>query len=81
MKVKLFITAFLQVFLVSANTWFIATGFWPGIAAAGFGISYLWTVNVRKVTISTQSDRIIYSAGAMLGGLSGVFISQLISKR
>jgi hypothetical protein len=80
MKLKLFITAFLQVFLVSANTWFISRLFWPGIAMAGFGISYLWTVNVRKVTISTKADRFIYATGAMLGGLSGVFISQLIKK-
>ncbi len=38
-NLKLFITAFLQVFLVSANTYFIASKFWLGIGFAGFGNS------------------------------------------
>jgi len=80
-RIKLFVTAFLQVFLVSANTWFISRLFWPGIATAGFGISYLWTINVRKVTIATTTDRLIYSGGAMLGGLAGVAIGSLIKGR
>lgn len=79
-RLKLFTTAFLQVFLVSANTWFISRMFWVGIAAAGFGISYLWTVNVRSVNIATKTDRLIYSTGAMLGGLCGVYFSSLIKK-
>jgi hypothetical protein len=75
---KIFLTAFFQVFLVSANTLFIARMYWPGIAAAGFGISYLWAINVRRVNVSTLRDRMIYATGAMLGGLSGVFVSSLI---
>lgn len=75
---RLFLTAFVQVFLVSANTYFISKLFWPGIAVAGFGISYLWTVNVKKISISKQKDRLLYSFGAMCGGLSGVFVSQFI---
>lgn len=75
---KLFITAFIQVFLVSANTYFIANTFYLGIAAAGFGISYLWTANVRKIAAGTTGARIIYATGAMLGGLAGVIFSKLI---
>jgi len=75
---KLFITAYVQVFLVSANTYFIANLFWPGIAIAGFGISYLWTANVRRISIGSTADRLIYATGAMLGGLTGVIISKLI---
>jgi len=80
-KQKLFATAFMQVFLVSANTWFISRLFWPGIAAAGFGISYLWAINVKKANIATTADRVIYSTGAMLGGLCGVLISSIIRGR
>jgi len=76
-KLKLFGTAFLQVFFVSANTRFISVLFWPGIAAAGFAISYLWAVNVRKVTISTNADRVIYATGAMAGGLMGVLLTKV----
>jgi hypothetical protein len=79
-KIKLFITAFFQVFFVSANTYFIANCFWIGIAIAGFSISFLWTINVKKIAISKIRERFIYSFGAMLGGLTGVFLSQIIIK-
>lgn len=78
MDLKLFLTAFLQVFLVSANTLFIANLFYPGIAIAGFGISWFWTGNVKKISLSGKKDRLTYSFGAMFGGLCGVLISNLI---
>jgi len=77
---KLFLTAFLQVFLVAANTYFISKLFWPGIAIAGFGISFLWAGNVKKISIGSNIEKIIYASGAMVGGLSGVFISSLFLK-
>jgi hypothetical protein len=75
---RLFITAFLQVAMVSANTYFISRLAWIGIAACGFGISYLWTVNVRKISASTTRERLAYASGAMLGGLTGVALGSLI---
>ena len=77
---KLFITAFLQVFLVSANTYFISKTMYLGIAIAGFSISYLWTLNVQKISIASRKERIVYSTGAMLGGLSGVYLVIIILK-
>jgi hypothetical protein len=79
-RTKLFLTAYLQVFLVSANTLFISRLFWFGIAAAGFGISYMWTLNVRRISVSSQTDRLIYSTGAMTGGLSGVLLATYATK-
>lgn len=76
-KFSLFTTAFLQVFLVAANTYFISHLVWIGIAVAGFFISYIWTINVRKVNFGGKMDSFIYSLGAMFGGLAGVFIAQL----
>lgn len=75
---KLFATAFMQVFFVSANTYFISQLFWIGIAVAGFSISYLWTINVKRIAIAKLKDRLVYSIGAMLGGLAGVFISKVL---
>lgn len=80
-KKKLFITAFLQVFLVSANTYFISRLVWVGIAACGFGISYIWTLNVKSISASTLPERMAYATGAMLGGLAGVITSTLIINR
>ena len=74
---KLFLTAFLQVFLVAANTLFITRMFYLGIAIATFLISFFWTYNVQKISIAKMKDRIIYCSGAMLGGLSGVYIANL----
>ena len=74
----IFITGYAQVFLVSANTYFISRTTWLGIAVCGFGISYLWTINVRRVTIGSRTEQIIYSSGAMLGGLTGVMLAKMI---
>ena len=76
----IFTTGFAQVFLVSANTYFISRTTWLGIAVCGFGISYLWTINVRRVTIGTRTEQIVYSTGAMLGGLTGVMLAKLIKQ-
>ena len=73
---KLFLTAFLQVFLVAANTYFIAKLFYPGVFIAGFMISFLWTGNVKKISFSGYKERLIYASGACLGGISGMFTSQ-----
>lgn len=71
-NIQLFRTGFLYVFLLSANTYCIAKLWWAGIAVCGFLISFLWTVNVKRVAASTLHNRIAYAGGAMLGGLLGV---------
>jgi len=76
----IFSTGFAQVFLVATNTYFISRTTWTGIAVCGFGISYLWTINVRKVSIGAKSEQIVYATGAMLGGLSGVLVAKIIKK-
>lgn len=77
---KLFITAFIQVFLVSANTYFIANSFYAGIAVAGFGISWFWSSNVKSVAFGSKFHRLVYASGAMFGGITGVLISKIILK-
>jgi len=78
-KTSIFITAFLQVFLVSANTLFIANLFYPGIIIAGFGISWFWSGNVKKISFSGIKTRLVYSFGATIGGVSGVIVSSFIN--
>ena len=77
-NITVFLTGFVQVFLVSANTYFISRTTYAGIAVCGFGISYLWTINVRKVAISNRTTQIIYAAGAMMCGLLGVYMAKMI---
>lgn len=77
---RLFITGFLQVFFVAINTYFLSHKYYLGVMVAGFCISYIWCLNVKKVSISTTKERIIYSCGASCGCVFGLFISTLILK-
>lgn len=76
--IKLFLTAFMQVAFVSANTYFLSQVNYIGALICGFSISWLWSSNVRKISIGTKKERIVYSSGASLGGLLGLFLSQFI---
>lgn len=76
---NLFLSGFLQVFLISGNTYFIAQKFYPGVAVFGFLISFVWSLNVRRVALGTLQDRVKYSIGAAAGSLAGLLVSQLIA--
>ncbi len=69
---QIFGFAFLQVFLVACNTWQIAREYEFGAGIVGFLISYVWTFNVKKLAVSTMSDRLIYACGAGLGTVAGM---------
>lgn len=73
----IFKTSFIQVFLVSINTIFLAKGLYIGVAVAGFAISYYWVGNVKKANIATEKERIVYALGATCGGLTGLLTTKL----
>ena len=77
--IKLFISSVTQVALVAANTFFIATLNFPAIFTCSFLISLTWTWNVKRVVLGGTRDRLIYAAGASFGGITGVFLSKLVS--
>ncbi len=72
-----FITAFIYMLLLSANTICLAGGIWMGVAGLSFAISYIWCGNVKRVVIHTKKERIIYASGAMLGALIGLLITKI----
>jgi hypothetical protein len=76
-KLKIFFTAYIQVCLVALNTILLARGILMGVAVVGFAISLTWTFNVRNVAFSDTYDRLIYSFGASLGGVSGLLITKI----
>ena len=78
--INLFFSGFIQVGLVSANVYFISHKLWIPLLVTGFLISYIWSHNVKKVVFGSERDRIIYSSGACLGGLTGVIISNLMGR-
>lgn len=77
--VKLFFTGYIQVLLVVFNTYCVSKDFLIGIIICSFGISYFWTHNVKKIAFGTEKDRIIYSLGALAGGLCGYFLGKYLT--
>jgi len=74
---KLFITAFIQVYLVAISTVCLAKSFYIGVAIASFFISFTWTFNVKKIAICNTLERITYSSGACIGSLLGLLTTKL----
>jgi len=79
-KIGLFFTSYIQVMLVACSTVFIANSNPVGIIVSSFFLSLMWTVNVKKIVISTCLDRITYAGGAAIGSLCGMYIAYSISK-
>lgn len=74
---NLFITGFLQVFFVALNTWLITQKNFIGVLIVSFLISFIWSFNVKKVAFGSINDRVIYSLGASIGGLTGLVVGAL----
>lgn len=77
---KLFVTAFFQVFFVAGSTACIAAKNYPGAFLTGFAISYIWTLNVRKIAASTLAERVSYATGAAFGSIAGMGVSSTLLK-
>lgn len=77
-NLRLFATAFLQVYFVAIQTVFLANSFYIGVAIFGFLISFVWTFNVQKVVFGNITQKLIYSAGAMCGSVLGLLTTKII---
>jgi len=74
----LFLTGFIQVLLVSINTWQISHSKWLGSFAVAYLISFVWTFNVRGIAFGGWYERIIYPLGAAIGCITGMMICKLL---
>lgn len=79
-RLSIFSTGFLQVALVSAQTYMVARAAFVGVLIVGFLISLVWSVNVKKVAFGGWFDRIVYSSGAGLGAVVGMSVAMLFAK-
>jgi hypothetical protein len=77
-NLRLFSTAFLQVYFVAIQTVFLANSIYIGVAIVGFAISFVWTFNVQKVVFGNITQKLIYSAGAMIGSILGLLTTKII---
>lgn len=78
-RLTLFLTGFIQVALVAANTYLIAHGRVISVLIVGTAISLVWTVNVRRVAFGGWWDRVAYSIGAGVGSVVGMCAAKLLS--
>jgi hypothetical protein len=76
-RVYLFLTGFLQVSLVSAQTWLISKDVFAGVFTVGFFISLVWSYNVKKIAFGGWWDRVAYAVGAGVGGVVGLSVVRM----
>lgn len=74
-RILLFGTGFLQVSLISANTWLVSHVLDLGVFMASFFISLVWSFNVTKVALGSWKDRIAYCFGTAFGAIAGMRIA------
>lgn len=77
--IRLMATAYFQILAVSCNVVFIQKQFIIGTLISSFAISFLWTLNVKRVAFGGWFDRFLYALFASLGSVSGFLLSNLIS--
>lgn len=75
---KLFMTGVIQVYFVAINTVFLSKELYVGVFFAAFMISMVWSYNIKKIVFGTMTDRVLYSLGATVGSLLGLFTSGLL---
>lgn len=75
---RIFLTAFMQVFFVALNTWLIAHERYVPAIITAFAISFIWTFNVKRIAFGEMKDRVLYATGAAVGSAFGLLITYLI---
>lgn len=79
-KLSLLLTGLLQVTFVSMNVVFISKAMIIPMLITGYLISFVWTLNVKKIAFGGWADRFIYATGAMFGTGIGYLLSNLLAK-
>ena len=74
-RLQLLFTGMLQVAFVSMNTIYVTEQAWVLLVLTSFGISFLWSGNVKRIAFGDMLDRIMYATGAAIGCAIGVLIS------
>ena len=85
-NLTLFITGFIQVVLVSVNTWQIAEQKvidyrYLHILVTGFFISFVWSFNVKGVAFGDIWNRLSYAFGAGIGTIAGVTVAMWFHRK
>ncbi len=71
-------TAILGACMTVAYTYFISKSFYIGMAIMAFSISMTSSFHVKRIANGTIKTRLLYSIGATIGCVIGLFISRKI---
>jgi hypothetical protein len=74
-KIELFIMGFIQIFCIVLNTYLICHNYMEIAIISQFFVTFVWTYNVKKISISSLSDRICHASGATFGSGAMYLIS------
>lgn len=77
-KTKIVTTGFAQVFLVSFQTYLISHEHFLPAMFVSFGISLIWSINVRAIVLGGWFERILYSGAAATGTIIGMCLSHIL---
>ena len=80
-RLSIFLTGFIQVALVSAQTYMVARSIYQGVFIIGFLISLVWSVNVKKIAFGGWGDRLVYSTGAGVGAVVGLVVAVALARK
>jgi hypothetical protein len=78
MRLKVFLTGFLQVFFISINTYFISKGLYIGVGVCAFLIAIVWSFNVSVVSYDRKAMMLYYASGSAIGSVLGLMLSKAI---
>ena len=78
--VSIFLSSLLQIFFVSVNTILISKEMVIQAGVCGFLLSFVWTFNIRRITIASWGERISYCLGAAVGTSSGIMFIKVIGR-
>ena len=76
----LFLTSFSHLFLGAYNIWLIANNQPIQVTIIGFLIAFTWSYNVKLISVSSLSERLVYSIGAGLGTTCGMIFAKEINR-
>lgn len=77
---RLFFTSFGVVFGKALFVAAIAYEMYVFAIIVSFFLSFSWTFNVKDISKGGMRERLIYSFGAVVGAMAGIFFAKLMSR-
>ena len=74
----LILTAIFGACITSAHTFFISKSFYGGMIFTAFTISMTSSFHMKRIADGTITTRLMYSIGATIGSVIGLYISKRI---